>query len=110
MRDELPPVPMRKECGIINLDDHIGPGTHWVAYYKSNNTVVYFDSFGNLQPPSEFIKYMGSAPTIFYNYEKYQDFGTINCGHLCIQFLSDSSNKELRSDFRRSVLRQTWNR
>ena len=23
---------IRKECGIINLDDIQGPGTHWVCY------------------------------------------------------------------------------
>ena len=30
-RDGLPKK-IRKECGIINLDDIKGPGTHWVCY------------------------------------------------------------------------------
>ena len=30
-RDGLPKK-IRKECGIINLDDMTGPGTHWVCY------------------------------------------------------------------------------
>ena len=30
-RDRLPKK-IRKECGIINLDDIQGPGTHWVCY------------------------------------------------------------------------------
>lgn len=30
-RDKLPNI-ISKEYGIINLDDQIGAGTHWVAY------------------------------------------------------------------------------
>ena len=30
-RDRLPKK-IKKECGIINLDDISGPGTHWVCY------------------------------------------------------------------------------
>ena len=30
-RDGLPHK-IKKECGIINLDDIQGPGTHWVCY------------------------------------------------------------------------------
>lgn len=92
MRDRLPKSPRKFECGIINLDNHIGPGTHWVAYYKTNQRVVYFDSFGNLQPPIELVKYLGSECSIFYNYERYQDFDDINCGHLCLTFLYGVSN------------------
>lgn len=98
MRDRLPDRVKRIECGVINLDDHNGPGTHWVAYYKKNNNVVYFDSFGNLQPPAEFIKYVGGECSVMYNYDKYQNFGDINCGHLCLSFLYkafDESNKNI---------------
>ena len=31
-RDTLPKRMKKDECGIINLDTHIGPGTQWVAY------------------------------------------------------------------------------
>jgi len=27
--------------GIVNLDDAKGSGTHWVAYAKRNNHVIY---------------------------------------------------------------------
>ena len=30
-RDNLPYKILKKECGIINLDSQIGPGTHWVC-------------------------------------------------------------------------------
>jgi len=31
----------RNESGIVNLDNATRPGTHWVAYTKRNNRVVY---------------------------------------------------------------------
>ena len=85
MRDALPKIPYTKECGIINLDSEKGAGTHWVAYYKNNNTIEYYDSFGNLQPPLEVLHYL--RPNITYNYKRDQKFNTYNCGHLCLKFL-----------------------
>lgn len=87
MRNSLPNKPRRIECGVINLDDDIGPGTHWVAYNKEQNDVIYFDSYGDLKPPIELRSYLGSDCRIFYNYKRYQSFGTFICGHLCLEFL-----------------------
>lgn len=96
MRNELPTNgPQKYEAAILNLDSKNGPGTHWVAYRKNNNKVIYFDSFGNLQPPHELVKYfdVGSNNVIIlYNHERYQNFNTYNCGHLCIQFLLNKNN------------------
>lgn len=85
MRNQLPNKPLRKECGVINLDHSSNPGTHWVAYAKCNNFIEYFDSFGNLKPPGEFVKYVGHD--IKYNYKKFQDYNSYRCGHLCLKFL-----------------------
>lgn len=85
MRNTLPSKPWKNECGIINLDGVEGPGTHWVAYKKNANKSNYFDSFGNLPPPQELIRYLGG--NIEYNYIKYQDYGSYVCGHLCLLFL-----------------------
>lgn len=93
MRDRLPRKPLKQECCIINLDDDAGKGTHWTAYCKVNKHTYYFDSFGNLSPPEELIKYLGSDSTVYYNYKKYQDYGTNNCGQLCLEFLYDFYNK-----------------
>ena len=57
-RDILPEQIKRKECGIINLDTHIGPGTHWVAYRNIDKYCEYFDSFG-LSMPTEVKKIHG---------------------------------------------------
>lgn len=93
MRNDLPLRSFDNECAVINLDDMNGPGTHWVAYYKKNGVAYYFDSFGNLRPPLELIKYLGSAIKIVYNYKKYQKYDTVICGHLCLHFLYDMENK-----------------
>lgn len=90
MRDKLPKKSRQVECGVINLDNDSGPGTHWVSYYKNKGLTEYFDSFGNLSPPKEFIKYIGSKSKITYNYKQYQSYGTFICGHLCLQFLYNS--------------------
>lgn len=93
MRDQLPTRKRKIECGILNLDDSNGPGTHWVAYYKYNNNAYYFDSFGNLPPPLELIKYLGNNTSIYYNYKKYQSFDSVICGQLSLKFLCNQSEK-----------------
>ncbi|KAI8124135.1 hypothetical protein CVS40_5184 [Lucilia cuprina] len=85
MRDKLPVKAKSRECGIINLDTYKGPGSHWVAYNKNKDNAEYFDSFGNLQPPVEVLKYLGNNVT--YNYERKQQFNSYNCGHLCLKYL-----------------------
>lgn len=90
MRDCLPKKPYLQECGIVNLDESMGCGTHWVAYYKNHNYKEYFDSFGNLQPPIELIDYLKYP--IQYNYKQKQKFNTFTCGHLCLQFLFDKNS------------------
>lgn len=90
MRDTLPRKPKINESGIINLDEYAGSGTHWVAYKKTGNKVIYFDSFGNLKPPREFVKYMKKCK-LYFNYDRYQNFNTVNCGHLALTFLYNKS-------------------
>lgn len=91
MRNALPHKPNKNECAVVNLDDKDGPGTHWVAYVKRENKIVYFDSFGDLKPPNELIKYFGPKTCVLYNHEKLQNYNTYNCGHLCLKFLINNS-------------------
>lgn len=93
MRNKLPKRCKKYECGVINLDDEEGPGTHWVSYNKEGNKCYYFDSFGDLQPFQEFLNYVGKNCTIFFNYERHQSFDTIVCGHLCVKFLFQMLNQ-----------------
>lgn len=92
MRDTLPASgPRWRECAVLNLDLNKNRGTHWVAYKKNGNVVKYFDSFGNLKPPVELIRYLGRIKIIYNNYH-YQDYNEITCGHLCLQFLYKSND------------------
>ena len=84
LRDTLPKRPRKKECGILNLDDTMGSGTHWVAWYKNGSEKYYFDSFG-LQPPNELRHYLHSP--ILYNTEQVQPRDQVFCGHLCLYVL-----------------------
>lgn len=92
MRDELPKRVHKSECGIVNLDSGKNSGTHWTAYWKSGSQAEYYDSFGNLQPPIELIKYLNCP--IVYNHKADQTFDTVNCGHLCLKFLYKKANGE----------------
>lgn len=88
MKNKLPSTgPHYQESAIVNLDNDSGPGTHWVAYRKQGQKVVYFDSFGDLRPPIELMIYL-NVDKVNYNPEKYQTFNSFNCGHLCLKFLS----------------------
>lgn len=94
MRDTLPDKILSVEAGIVNLDSNSGRGTHWTAYVKNKTSIKYFDSFGNLKPPIELIKYFhsnGRVLEIKYNYDRYQSLNAFNCGHLCLMFLYNNS-------------------
>lgn len=94
LRDTLPKKTRNHGCGILNLDDTSGKGTHWVAWYKNKNKKYYFDSYG-LPPPTEMIHYLKSP--ILYNTEQIQRRDQVFCGHLCLYVLkSISKGKDLQ--------------
>ena len=85
-RDGLPKK-IQKECGIINLDDMVGPGTHWVCYRNIDNLVEYFDPFGLIMP-SEALKYFNtSGKQIVYSLDEIQNRNTVLCGYWCLYYL-----------------------
>src|SRR6218665_3746788 len=90
-RDELPERPRANECGILNLDDSSGRGTHWVCWIKRGNYKVYFDVYG-LPPPVELVKYLQSP--VYNNSERIQPDNEVFCGHLCLYVLKKISNDD----------------
>ena len=104
-RDALPGK-IRKECGIINLDDMVGPGTHWVCYRNlddggalpppppqnppasRNGVYEYFDPFGLIMP-YEVIDYFktGKVKKIVYSVDEIQNRSTVLCGYWCLYYL-----------------------
>ena len=97
MRDTLPDKPREKECGILNLNKSSEPGSHWVAFFKDGDKIIYFDSFGQVVP-SELSKYLKTStefsedkPVIQRNTDVVQkEYETI-CGHLCLYVLDNLS-------------------
>lgn len=96
MRDGLPKQPRAIESAVVNVDDTANEGTHWVAFKKRGNHVMYFDSYGDLSPPLELVRYLrrgNRRVQIDYNYTRYQG-DSFRCGHLCLKFLLEDDNHE----------------
>ena len=89
VRDELPKKPRAKECGILNLDDSNGVGSHWCSFSKNGKDKIYFDGYG-LPPPTELINYLQSP--VLYNSERIQPDNEVFCGHLCLYVLKKIMN------------------
>ena len=81
------PHKIRKECGIINLDDIKGPGTHWVCYRNINNVVEYFDPFGLIMPNEALEYFRTSGKRIVYSMDEIQNRNTVLCGYWCLYYL-----------------------
>jgi len=76
-----------KECGIVNLDSKIGPGTDWVCYKNIDNYCEHFDSFG-LKMPTDIQKYMATCgKQIVYSGDEIQDRISVLCRCWCLYYL-----------------------
>ena len=72
---------------VINLDEYHDIGTHCVALYENNKTIIYFDSFGVEHIPNEIIKFIGNKKIIT-NIYRIQAYDSIMCGYFCIGFIN----------------------
>ena len=94
-RDNLPNSIRPKGLGsavknyayVINLDEYHDIGTHWVALYVNNKTIIYFDSFGVEHIPKEIIKFIARKRIIAKIY-RIQAYDSIMCGYFCIGFIN----------------------
>ena len=89
MKDELPAVSWKNECGILNLNNSNQPGSHWVAWLKNDNKKVYFDSFGDSPPAKEIVNYLGKDD-LYHTTEQLQNYNDPPiCGHSCLDFIQN---------------------
>ena len=99
MRDNLPRRRRKEnECGIMNLNTSSQKGSHWVTWYVSDNTRIYFDSFGQ-HVPYEVVRYLktpkeyrGKTLCIERNALIVQHINTSECGALCLVVLKRLSS------------------
>ena len=86
-RDKVPNKIKKDEFYVVNLDDSVGKGTHWVVISNFNDNLLYFDSFGVI-PPEEILK-LGE---VIYNVYRVQDMDSKLCGLFCLDFLESVRN------------------
>ena len=86
-RDNLPNS-IKNGAYVINLDEYHDIGTHWVALYVDNKTIIYFDSFGVEHIPKETIKFIGNNKKIITNIYRIQAYDSIMCGYFCTGFIN----------------------
>ena len=71
---------------VVNLDEYVDVGTHWIALFCKRNEIVYFDSFGVEHVPKE-IKEFVENKNIRANIFQVQSNNSIMCGYFCIRFI-----------------------
>ena len=80
------PKKIKDGAYVINLDEYVDVGTHWIALFCNRNEIVYFDSFGVEHVPEEIDKFFGNkniVATIF----RVQANNSVMCGYFCIEFI-----------------------
>ena len=101
MRNSLPTEPKGTECGIVNLNKINEQGSHWVCYYKTDSTRIYFDSFGQVTPIEiqQYLKtkneFLRGENVIQRNTDIVQRLNTHVCGHLCLFVLTALTREHL---------------
>ena len=98
MRDTLPKIPHKIECGIVNFNTSQEPGSHWVCYSKNEDDRIYFDSYGQVTP-FEIQNYLKKKNergigVIQRNTDIVQHKANI-CGHLCLFVLKALTGEHL---------------
>ena len=101
---------IKNGASVINLDEYHDIGTHWVALYVNNKTIIYFDSFGVEHVPKEIIKFISNEQsssakarnkkiiTNIYIY-RIQAYDSIMCGYFCIGFINFMFNGNSLTDY-----------
>ena len=83
---------------VINLDEYHDIGTHWVALYVNNKTIIYFDSFGVEHIRREITKFITRKKIITKIY-RIQAYDSIMCGYFCIGFINFMFNGKSLTDY-----------
>ena len=87
-RDNLPDKIHKLETGIINLDDSMGGGSHWICYRNVDKKYCeYFDPFGLIMP-NEIKNYLKTSDKeMEYSSDEIQERDSVMCGYWCLYHL-----------------------
>ena len=97
-RDNLPNNNIKNGVYVINLDEYRDIGTHWIALYVNNKTMIYFDFFGVEHIPKEIMKFIGNK-NIITNIYRIQAYDSIMCSYFCIGFINFMFNGNSLTDY-----------
>ena len=109
-RDNLPNT-IKNGAYVINLDEYRDIGTHQVALYVNNKTIISFDSFGVEHIPKEIMKFIGNEQSssakarnkkIITNIYRIQAYDSIMCGYFCIGFINFMFSIFSPNDFKKN--------
>ena len=89
---------IKNRAYVINLDEYCDIGTHWIALYVNNKTIIYFDSFGVEHIPKKIMKSIGNKNIITNNF-RIQAYDSTMCGYFCIGFINFMFNGNSLTDY-----------
>ena len=84
-RDNMPKK-IKDGAYVINLDEYVDVGTHWIALFCNRSEVVYFNSFGVEYVPAE-IKEFTRNKNIKAKVFRVQANNSVMCGYFFIGFI-----------------------
>ena len=58
------PKKIKDGAYVINLDEYVDVGTHWIALFCNRSETVYFNSFGVEHVPEEIKEFVGNKNII----------------------------------------------
>lgn len=76
-----------KFCFIANTHTADKPGEHWVAYYYSDNTLEFFDSYGNAPTALNMPYRTKFRKRLIWNTKPLQSWNSDVCGQYCVYYL-----------------------
>jgi hypothetical protein len=77
-----------RESIIVNLSNNYEIGSHFIAFYRKNNTLIYFDSLCFFILDNNLKSFILKHQLKFkYNKKAIQDITSSFCGYYCILFI-----------------------
>ena len=80
------PKKIKDGAYVINLDEYVDVGTHWIALFCNRSETVYFNSFGVEHVPEEIKEFVGNK-NIIDNIFWVQSSNSVMCGYFCTAFI-----------------------
>ena len=97
-----------KDCArayVINLDEYVDVGAHWIALFCNRIEIVYFNSFCVENAPEEIKEFVGKKNT---KAKKAND--SVWCGCFCIGFIDFMLAGKKLTDYRNLFFPDDFNK